>query len=91
MPKTALKDRLFGRATLETNPGLVPYLTSEEEDELVKYLLMCAEIGYLKTKQEILAIVRQAVQKKRREDAVKEYKRKGWWNRFVERWPAIRL
>ena len=90
VPRTTLKDRLSGRVTPGTNPGPVPYLTSEEEDELVKHLLTCADIGYPKTKQEVLAIVRQAIHKKR-EYAAKEFTGKGWWNRFVERWPAIRL
>ena len=33
--RTTFRDRLSGRVTLESNPGPVPYLTSEEEDELV--------------------------------------------------------
>ena len=88
VPRTTLKDRLSGRVTSGTNPGPVPYLTPEEEDEL---LLTCADIGYPKTKQEVLAIVRQAIHKKRGEDAAKEFTGKGWWNRFVERRPDIRL
>ena len=45
VPRTTLKDRLSGRVTSGTNPGPVPYLTREEEDELVKHLLTCADIG----------------------------------------------
>ena len=58
VPRTTLKDRLSGRVTSDTNPAPVLYLTPEEEDELVKHLLMCADIGYPKTKQEVLVIVR---------------------------------
>ena len=76
VPRTTLKDRLSGRVTLGTNPGPVPYLTPEE-DELVKHLLTCADIGYPKTKQEVLAIIQQAIHKKR-EDAAKEFTGKGW-------------
>ena len=32
MPRTTLKDRLSGKVTPGANPGSVPYLTSEEED-----------------------------------------------------------
>ena len=71
VPRTTLKDRLSGRVTPGTNPGPVPYLTSEEEGELVEHLLTCADIGYPKTKQEVLAIVRQAIYKKRGESAAK--------------------
>ena len=80
VPRTTLKDRLSGRVVPGTNPGPVPYLTLQEEDELVKHLLTCADIGYPKTKQEVLAIVRQAIHKKRGEDAAKEFTGKGWWN-----------
>ena len=57
VPRTTLKDRLSGKVAPGANPGPIPYLTSEEEDELVEHLLTCADIGYPKTKQEVLAIV----------------------------------
>ena len=41
-----LTDRLSGRASPGNSSGPIPYLTSEEDDELVKHLLMCADIGY---------------------------------------------
>ena len=68
IPRTKLKDRLSGRVTSGSNPGPLPYLTSKE-DELVQHLLRCTDIGYSKTKQEVLVIVRQAIHKKI-EDAV---------------------
>ena len=50
--RTTLKDRLSGKVTPGANPGPVPYLTSEEDYELVKHLLTCADIGYPKIKQD---------------------------------------
>ena len=44
--KTTLKDTLSVRVTLGSNPRPVPYLTYEEEDEVVKHLLTYADIGY---------------------------------------------
>ena len=40
-----LKDRLSGRVKHGTNPGAVPYLTSDEEDELATFLIQVSEIG----------------------------------------------
>ena len=45
VPRTTLKDRLSRKVTPGANPGPVPYLTSEEDDELVtEHLLTCADI-----------------------------------------------
>ena len=54
--RTTLKDTLSVRVTLGSNPRPVPYLTCEEEDEVVKHLLTYADIGYPKTKQEVLTL-----------------------------------
>ena len=88
VPRTTLKDRLSGRVVQGANPGPTPYLSVEEEGELIQHLLTCADIGYPKTKNEVLAIVRQAVNKKRGAEA---FNGNGWWNRFVQRWPKICL
>ena len=77
VPRTTLKDRLLRRVIPGANPGPVPYLILEEEDELVKYLLTSADIGYPKTKQEVLAIVRQAVHKKLEEEKMQQKNFKG--------------
>ena len=49
----------------EPRSGPRPYLSYEEEEELVTYLTKCVEIGYLKTKNEVIGIVWQALYKKR--------------------------
>ena len=71
-------------------PGPTPYL-SIEEAEPIQHLLTSANIGYPKTKNEVLAIVQQAVHKKRGVEAAESFNGKGWWNRFVQRWPKICL
>ena len=38
VPQTTLKNRLSGRVLDGTNPGPVPYLSNEEEQELEEYL-----------------------------------------------------
>jgi len=63
VPRTTLKDKLSGRHGSKSGPQ--PYLSYEEEDELVSFLFKSAEIGYPKTKDEVIGIVRKAIQKKR--------------------------
>ena len=86
-----MKDRLSGKVIHGARSGPVPYLTSEEESELVQFLLTSAKIGYPKTKDEVVGIVRKVVQKKRGIESAEEVKGRGWMNRFMERWPSISL
>jgi len=66
-----------------------PYLTHEEEKELVEFLINCAKIGYgIKTRKEVVNIVHTTVEKK----GMKVQKiTQGWWVKFCKRWPEIRL
>ena len=48
IPKSTLGDRVSGK---------MPYLTPNEEDELVKFLLNCAAIGYGRSRKEVIAMV----------------------------------
>ena len=60
VPKTTLYDRVSGRVTHGTNPGPQPYLNSQEEKELGKYLEHCAKVGCGKTRRDVLTIVETA-------------------------------
>ena len=46
VPRSTLQDRVSGRVELGCKPGKKPYLTIEEEEEVVSFLLKCAKIGY---------------------------------------------
>jgi hypothetical protein len=74
-----------------TRSGPQPYLSYEEEEELVTYLVKCAEIGYPKTKDEVIGIVRQALHKKKGVEFANEFRGRGWWERFMDRWPTLSL
>ena len=89
VPKTTLKDRLAGRVIHGTNIGPKPYLTQEEEGELVSYLVKCSKMGYGKTRSEVLKIVEATMKKKGR--IVDSKISQGWWYRFRERWPQLSL
>ena len=64
IPPATLKDRLSGRIIHRVKMGAKPYLTHEEEKELVEFLINCAKMGYGKTRKEVLNMVHTAVEKK---------------------------
>ena len=65
---------------MDSKPGRKPYLTVEEEEELVSFLLKSAKIGYAHTRKEVLSLVCRIVESKG-VDGVSE----NWWKRFCER------
>ena len=89
VPPSTLKDRLSGRVKHGSKPGPSPYLTAKEELELNEFLITCSELGYGKTKREVIGIVRKALQKKGHELA--HFNGEGWWLRFMQRHPKLSL
>ncbi len=57
VPCSTLKDRLSGRVTHGVKPGPKPYLTKDEEQGLADYLISAANIGYGKTRRDVLCLV----------------------------------
>ena len=89
VPRTTLKDRLSGRVIHGTNIGPKPYLTQEEEKQLVEFLVNCCKMGYGKTRGEVLKIVEAIMKKKGRKHEGRISQ--GWWCRFRYRWPQLSL
>ena len=54
VPATTLKDQPSGRIIHGTSCSAKPYLSKDEEEELVDFLITCCKLGYGKTKQEVL-------------------------------------
>ena len=90
VPRTTLKDRVAGRVQHGCKSGRSPYLTQQEEQELVDYLVICSNIGYPKKRDEVIGIVCKTLQNKKG-DLVEKFNGKGWWLRFMERWPKLAL
>ena len=67
VPQTTKKDRIAGRVIHGTNMGPKPYLTRDEEEELVNFLIQCCKMGYGKTRGEVLNIVEETIRKKGQE------------------------
>ena len=76
VPPSTLKDRLSGRVKHGANPGPLPYLTSDEEDELATFLIRASEVGSGKTKREVIVIVQHVLEKKGRD--TDSFNGEGW-------------
>ena len=86
---TTLKGRVSGRVVHGTNVGPKPYLCYEEEKELVEHLVTLSKMGYGKTRLDVLKLVETALLKKGVQ--LKGCLSQGWWVRFRQRWPELRL
>ncbi len=60
VPCSTLNDRISGKVLHGVSSGRSRYFSEEEEDELVRFLLRCASVGYAHSRQEVLAIVQRA-------------------------------
>ena len=69
------------------NSGPPKYLTDEEEEELEKFLIGCASVGFARTRQQVLALVQDVVLKKGRAAQMTHR----WWESFKRRHPQLTL
>ena len=87
VPKFTLADRVSGRVALACHSGLDRYLSDHEEEELVSCILGCADMGYVKTKKEVLALVERILAEKGHSITVSN----GWWESFKQRHSTFTL
>jgi len=71
-----------------TSTGPKPYLSIEEEKELVEFLLKCSKMGYGKTRSQVMKLVEATMKKNGRKDC---HISPGWWSGFSKRWPTLSL
>ena len=57
VPKSTLGDRVSGHIIHGATIGKPRYLSDEEEELLVRFLLKCASIGYSHSRKEFIGIV----------------------------------
>ena len=87
LPKSTLGDRISGWTMHGAKSGRSKYLTDEEEDILIKFLLKCAAIGYPRSRSEVIAMVQRVCDSHNMGVHVTH----GWWERFCFRYPEISL
>ena len=86
VPRSTLGDRVSGRVCHGIVSGPPRYLSEQEEEELVKFLLGCASVGYPKTRKEVLALVQMQVLRSR---GINRPVSHGWWDGFCKRNPNL--
>ena len=57
VPRSTLGDRISGRVVPGSTSGPPKYLSIQEEEELVQFLIDCASIGYPRSRLEVIAMV----------------------------------
>ena len=90
VPCSTLSDRVTGKVYPGAAPGPPKYLCEEEEEELVKSIAGCAEIGYAKMVSEIRAVVGAIVSSKLGLDSPILVSH-GWWDCFHQHHPHLVL
>ena len=65
IPKSTIQDHVSGKVLSGSKSGQ-KYLTDEEEEELVTFLLETAKIGFPRTRKEVILIVQATVDRKGR-------------------------
>ena len=94
VPKSTLGDRVSGRVSSspEIKPGPNPVLPNDEESKIVDYIKVCAQIGFGRTKQQVLSLVGDIVAKSQTPTKFKDGKPgQDWWSGFLKRWPQVKL
>lgn len=84
IPRSTPQDHVIKKVA---KPGLMPYLSTEEEEELVNFQIKCSRISYPKTRTQVLAIVQETISKRHPDISVTN----GWWERFSRQHPGICL
>ena len=85
--RSTLHEHVSGRIAHGAMPGPVPYLTLAEEEELASFLVRCARIGFLHTRQQVIDIAQEIVNSREINCIVTN----GWWERFRSRHPHLVL
>ena len=87
VPRSTLHDRVSGKVQFGAKSGPTRYLNDQEESELVNFLCCCTEIGYARTRLQVLALVQQVIKDKGLDVKVTS----GWWDSFRRRHPEVKL
>ena len=87
IPRSTLSDRISGRVLMGAVSGPNRYLNTQQEEELVHFLLECASIGYPRSRQEVIGMVQRVLN----DSGIQKTVTHGWWESFCHRHPNIAL
>ena len=88
MPKSTMQDRLTGRVVFGSKSGPESYLSEQEEKEIITFIESPSDIGYSRSKAQIIALVQQVLHDKGKKDVKVS---SGWWSSFRQRHPQLTL
>ena len=86
VPRSTLVNRACGRVLPGVVSGPPKYLTTCEEEELVRFLLGCSSIGYAHSCKDVIALVQRTNESR----GITNYVTNGWWESFCKRHPNLR-
>ena len=70
VPKSTHHDRISDKVIHGSHSGPECYLTDTEENSVVKFLYKCSSIGFARSKNQVIALVNEIVQKNGKVTAV---------------------
>eukprot|EP00118_Oscarella_pearsei_P023799 m.289493 g.289493 ORF g.289493 m.289493 type:complete len:291 (+) comp40715_c2_seq20:875-1747(+) len=86
VPRSTLSDHIR-RLDAPTMKDKRRYLTDHEEEQLVTFLINCAEIGYPRSRAQVIALAASIMKCEGRCVQITD----GWWRRFKARHPRLSL
>ena len=87
VPRSTLHDHITGKVVSTGHGGQPKYLTIAEEEELEEFLVGCASVGFARSRQQVLQLVQEVVNRKEYNVQVSH----GWWESFRRRHPNLSL
>lgn len=87
VPRSTLGDHIRGRVLPGAKSGPSKLLSDEEELELLSFLCRLSEIGYPKTRRQVIELVQRIVSSRGHIDRISN----GWWDSFQRRHPELSL
>ena len=92
VPRSILHDYVVGKSKVGCTSGPDTVLMKEEEDELVKWALKMADIGYGQTRRQICEAVKRILDYTKRPNPFTENRPgKDWWYGFLRRHPNVAM
>jgi len=85
IPRSTIHDYVSGKHIIG-NPGHRRYLSNEEELELVKFLIGCANMGYAHSRKQIMSMVENYLINVKGQSITLT---NGWWKKFRLRHPEL--
>ena len=87
IPKSTLHDHVTGKVLALGQSGPPKYLIDDEEEELEEFLSGCASVGFARSRQQVMELVQEVVNRKGYSVHVSH----GWWESLRRRHPNLVL